>query len=206
MKAIKRIVLLWALTAVTLMPVCAAAVRTGSVTVRMVCREEVVSGGSITLYRLAALSGDGRYVPEPDFEGCGVALDRDLTPEIAQRLAQYAAQNCPGGRTQSLGRDGTAVFSGLTTGLYLLVQQEAGEGYLPVMPFFVGVPQIVGGEPVYDVDAEPKCAPESAPGMPGIPQTGQHKWPVPLMAALGLAIFAAGGFLWLLPGKDTDET
>ena len=209
MNIVKRIISLCAAVLLALPPVFAAAVRIGSVTVRMVHQGEAVPGGSITLYRIAALSDDGRYLPEPALDGCGVDLNSDLTPAKAEMLENFAVENSLRGQTLSLGQDGSAVFSGLDTGLYLLVQEEAGRGYLPVRPFFIGIPQMIGGEPVYDVDAGPKCAPEPAgptvPGGPNIPQTGQLRWPVPVMAALGLLLFAAGGLLWFPTGRDDDE-
>lgn len=205
MKVIRRIFSLWAAAVLVLLPVCTAAAQTGSVTVRMIHQGEAVPGGSITLYRIATLSYDGRYLPEPQLEGCGVDLNSALTPASAEKLADYAAQRGLRGQTLSLGPEGKAVFPGLDTGLYLLVQKEAGRGYLPVEPFFVGIPQRIGGELVYDVEAGPKCAPQPVPGAPDIPQTGQLRWPVPVMAALGLAFFAAGGMLWRPGRRDDDE-
>ena len=206
----KRLIALWAAVMVLALPQAfAASARTGSVTVRMLHQGEAVPEGSITLYRLAVRSSDGRYLPEPEFEACPVELNTGFTPANAEMLADYTAENRIQGQTRSLGLDGTAVFSPLDTGLYLLVQQETGRGYLPIRPFFIGVPQSIGGELVYDVDASPKCAPEptepTAPGTPGIPQTGQLNWPVPVMAGLGFLLFAAGGLLWFPTGRDGDE-
>ncbi len=182
--------------------------QTGSITVQMTYRGETVPGGSVTLYRLAGLDDAYQYISEPEFAGCSVDLNGTLTASAAKTLADYAKRNHISGQTKSLGADGTAVFSPLETGLYLLVQQEAGSGYLPINPFFADVPQQIGKELIYDVDASPKCAPESTkptkpaepaepskPHTPNIPQTGQLNWPVPVMAALGLSLFAAGWFL-----------
>lgn len=181
--------------------------RTGSISIRMTDRGEPIPGGSVTLYRVAGLSEDYRYTAEPPFGDCGVDLNRALTREDAEKLAQYAKQNRIPGQTLALGHDGAAVFAALEEGLYLLTQQEAGAGYLPVSPFLCGVPQQIGGELFYDVDASPKCAPEptdpGGPGGPSIPQTGQLNWPVPVMGMLGLVLISAGGLLWVR--RDADE-
>lgn len=169
-----------------------ASEQTGSITVRMTHDGHTVSGGSVTLYRVAELGDDWQYVPE-FADSC---LDRKgpLSPADAEQLAEYAQHNAISGQTEPLGSDGTAIFSPLQTGLYLLVQREPGAGYLPVKPFFISVPQQIGGEWICDVDAGPKCAPE--PAGPGIPQTGQLRWPVPVMTALGLCLMAAGLLLY----------
>lgn len=177
------------------LPRVSAAEETGSISVRMTHGGQAVPGGSITLYRVAAPGDDWQYVPAPEFADCSTDLNGVLSPADAERLSGHAAGNGIPGQTLELGADGLAVFSPLEPGLYLLVQRESGSGFLPVKPFLVGVPQQLGGALCYQVDASPKCAPEpDAPGSPGLPQTGQLRWPVPLMTALGL-FFLAGGLL-----------
>lgn len=184
--------------------------RTGSVTIRMTYRGEAVPGGSVTLYRIAGL-GNG-VIPEPEFADSGVDLNGTLGPGDAKKLADHAQTHGAPGQTIALGPAGTVRFSGLETGLYLLVQSAAGRGYLPVHPFLLSIPQQIGGELFYDVDASPKCAPEptdpagpEGPPPPGIPQTGQLNWPVPLMAAVGMTLAAAGARLFFCPGRDEHE-
>ena len=177
------------------LPRVSAAEETGSISVRMTHGGQAVPGGSITLYRVAAPGDEWQYVPAPEFADCSTDLNGVLSPADAEHLSGHAAENGIPGQTLELGADGLAVFSPLEPGLYLLVQRESGSGFLPVKPFLVGVPQQSGGALCYQVDASPKCAPEpDAPGSPGLPQTGQLRWPVPLMTALGL-FFLAGGLL-----------
>ena len=178
--------------------------RTGSISIRMTDRGEPIPGGSVTLYRVAGLGEDYRYTAETAFGDCGVDPNGALTREDAEKLAQYAKKNRIPGRTLALGHDGAAVFTALEEGLYLLTQQEAGTGYLPVSPFLCGVPQQIGEALYYDVDASPKCLPEpTGPGGPSIPQTGQLNWPVPVMGMLGLVFFLTGGLQWVR--RDADE-
>lgn len=191
----KRIISLFVVILLLSVPGVWAAEQTGSISVRMAYGGQPVPGGTITLYRVAALGDDWRYVPAPEFVDCGTDLNGVLSPADAERLSGHAAENGITGQTRELGTDGFALFSPLEPGLYLLVQVEAGHGYLPVKPFLVGVPQQLGGMLCHQVDASPKCAPEpDAPGSPGLPQAGQLRWPVPLMTALGL-FFLAGGLL-----------
>ena len=191
MNHIKRLSALLSVLILLMLPQVRAAEQTGSISVRMTHGGYAVSGGSITLYRVALLTEDWQYVPVPEFSGCGIDLTGALSPADAEFLSDYT-EGIPG-QTHDLGNDGFTAFSPLESGLYLLVQRESGQGYLPVKPFFVGLPQQIAGELHYRVDASPKCAPEpEAPAPPGIPQTGLLRWPVPVMTALGLCLLAGG--------------
>lgn len=107
-------------------------------------------------------------------------------------------------QTQTV-KDGKATFSGLSTGLYLIVQEKAAAGFSKLKPFLVGVPYLENGEYKYEVTAaiksEVEREPESTPPPstkqegPKLPQTGQLNWPVPVLAVSGLAIFTLGWFL-----------
>lgn len=198
----KRIVSILMVLLLLSAPRALAEAATGSVSVRMRWNGEPVPGGSITLYRVASLGEDWRYAPVPAFSDCGVDMNGALSPADGEALSLYAAENNITGQTRKLDDEGAVCFAHLETGLYLLVQEEAGTGYLPVRPFFVGVPQQMGGRLLYQVDASPKCAPEPAdPGAPQIPQTGQLRWPVPMLAGLGLLLLSVG---LLLHRRDTD--
>lgn len=168
----------------------------GSISIRMTYEHQPIPGGSITLYQAARLV-DGRYVPAPEFAERTDNLEGALSPEDAQILAEYAAENQLPGQTQKLDDDGFARFSPLEPGLYLLVQEEAATGFLPVNPFLVAMPRQVEGELCYHVDAGPKCAPAPlTPDPPGIPQTGLLRWPVALMTVFGLFLIAGGLLLY----------
>lgn len=153
----------------------------GSITVRLRWQGQAVAGGTLTLYRV----GDEDYRPTEAFADCGVELKAPFGADLARELADYA-QTLPG-QTKAVGADGTVVFEPLDAGLYLVVQREAAEGYLPTEPFLVGIPMQVGGELVSHVDASPKASPA-----PKLPQTGQLNWPVPVMAAAGALLLLAG--------------
>lgn len=183
----------------------------GSISIQISYAGEAVSGGSITLYHAATLGEDMQFVPVPEFSGCRVDLNGTLSAATARKLASYAdAQSIPG-VTVSLGQDGRASFPDLGPGLYLLVQEEAGKGFLNINPFVISIPTVIGDAVYYDVDASPKAAPEplptdptdptdptkptDPPNPPGLPQTGQLNWPVPVLALCGTILVIMGLFL-----------
>ena len=187
--------------------------RKGSITITMRQGEKAVPGGSLTLYRVGEVQeedGNYRFVLTGDFTGCGVSLTDVQSAQLASRLAQYGKDHSLTGTTRECDSSGTVSYTGLTLGLYLLVQNRAASGYNKVDPFLVSVPMQEDGTYVYDVDASPKVevekvttpsnsstttATRSGTAKSKLPQTGQLNWPVPVLAVLGMGLFAAG---WML--------
>lgn len=87
--------------------------------------EVVLPGGSMALYPL------DEYFLDLDLEGL------KLTGEAAEKLAAYVRIHGIAGTIRGVEPSGIVRFSGLSEGTYLLVQQEAAEGYRPVRPFLV---------------------------------------------------------------------
>ena len=189
--------------------------RRGSIHVTMHTGETAVPGGSLTLYRVGEVrESDGNYdfVLTGDFSGSNVSLDDVQSAGLAQELAAFAAEHQLSGMTGEIGKDGTIAFADLQLGLYLLIQNEAADGYNKADPFLVSVPMLEEGVYIYNVDASPKVELEKAsepdkpkPSRPTgskLPQTGQLNWPVLVLAASGLTLFAIG---WILRfGKRRD--
>ena len=106
---------------------------------------------------------------------------------------------------------GSVKFQALKPGLYLLTQTTAAPGYYKMKPFFVSVPYLQDGRYVYDVNANVKSeleqSMEETPDEPEpddrLPQTGQLKWPVPVLAGSGMILFAVG--LGLRFGSKRDD-
>lgn len=136
------------------------------------------SGGSVTLFQ----------IKDPEFSGC----DLSPTPEAARALADHA-KTLPG-KTQTPNAEGAVCFPNLEPGLYLLVQRRAGEGQQPFSPFLVSIPTVIGDTTVYDVVARPKSAP------PELPQTGQLRWPIPVLTLGGVSLILLG-----VKGRKKDE-
>lgn len=198
--------------------------RKGSVSVTMqdIQTKKPVPGGSLTLYQAAEIKEtDGNYsfVYTGAFVGCELSLEDVQSEKLARGLAAYiknrqsqendtdSSQELFGEITKEIGNTGTVSFSDLKTGLYLLIQETAAEGYSAVSPFLVTVPFYDSNAWSYDVDASPKVsvgritpsAVPSATPLPGtssgkLPQTGQLWWPVPLLAAAGTVLFMTGWF------------
>lgn len=185
--------------------------RLGSITVTTRRGGAVVKGGSLTIYRVGQIGeDDGNYffLPTGDFAQCGESFETlNDAAGIARRLKAYAKkEKIAGMETKTIGSDGTVTFENLPLGLYLVCQHKAAPGYDYLAPFLVSLPYMEDGKYQYDLAALPKPDLEQEPDPtdppppttepdPTLPQTGQLWWPVPLLAAAGMTLFAAG---WVL--------
>lgn len=189
--------------------------RMGSITVTMRIGNRSVPGGTLTLYRVGAINeydGDYSFLPTGAFTGWGTGFEDIQSHELAEELSDYVRAHKLSGTTKKIGTNGKVTFSDLELGLYLLVQNQAADGYYKVKPFLVSVPYLEDGTYIYDVDATTKtelekrpAAKEPPPTEPTgskLPQTGQLNWPVPVLAILGLGLFAAG---WVLRFRKKDD-
>jgi len=224
----KRILaLLMALALLGAMPLTAFAhevpdpARLGSITVNLTYQDEPLAGGTLTLYRVADVATyDGNYFFEytADFAECSIPVEELESADLPEALAKIAKEKGLKGTTLAVGADGRAIFSDLTIGLYLIVQEEAPEGFKRINPFLVSVPQIDDERYDYDVDTAPKNlpGPETEPTEPtttptepttppGLPQTGLTNWPVPVLAVAGMLLIVAGFACCVSGRKKNDE-
>lgn len=166
-----------------------------------------VSGGTLTAVKVGYVDeDDGNYFfsrvkDDALLEDIGSAdAVKTLEKFYSDNKASYSFEK----KTVTV-KDGKAKFTGLSTGLYLIIQQTAAKGYSKLNAFLVSVPYMEDGTYVYDVTAtikselerepEPTAPPATKPEDPKLPQTGQLNWPVPLLAACGLALVVLGCFL-----------
>ncbi len=191
--------------------------RTGSISITMTYQGTAVPGGSLTLYRVAEVHEENGadYSFRLIYENCPVSLDRLDDAATAQALADYVAENEISGTKLPIRQDGTIYFEDLELGLYLLVQQDAAEGFGKVNPFLVSVPVYQDGSYLYEVDASPKVGltptepdepPPDDPPPPDLPQTGQLQWPIPILAIGGLIMVVFGICLQVYGRKKNHET
>lgn len=178
--------------------------RKGTIVVEMKYDGNAVTGGKLLAYQVARIAeNDGNYSFEAlvPYEVEEISQENLNTPELA---AAFAEQVSGEGIEPAVSEDGLVRFENLELGLYLIIQTEASDGFEPLKPFLVSVPMNEGGHYVYEVNAEgkfqlqqepqPTTAPTESPG-PGLPQTGQLNWPIPVLAVLGLGLFSMG---WVL--------
>lgn len=186
----------------------------GSITFTLEWEGKPLHGGSLTLYRVGdVVFAEDRWQFQP-VEGLP-ALDLSEenlgSPELAQQLADAAAEGLEPLTVPIL--SGTAAFPGLLPGLYVVTQAESSDGFSPIRPFLISLPQWDGENYVYHITAAPKVGlqPEptepdeptrpsdpsdpsdpTEPEEPDLPQTGQLNWPVPVMAVAGLLLVMLG--------------
>lgn len=140
-------------------PLCDNAQR-GSLTVTLQDGDTPISGGSFTLYQVGDAEEEGGaycYRLSDTFLPSGVEITDLEDPLVAEDLAEFAVSYGAPCTTAAV-EEGTAEFTDLDHGLYLVVQQEAAAGYQLAEPFLVSIPQQVNGAYVYHVAATPKIA------------------------------------------------
>lgn len=168
---------------------------------------ENVDGGTLTAIRVGYVDEeDGNYFFSQEFTNIKI---EDVTSSGAPKAQKEFYENNKGNydfytQTQTV-KDGKATFTGLSTGLYLIVQNKAADGFSKMGAFLVSVPYMENGEYQYHVTAsikselerepEPTNPPPTEPEDSKLPQTGQLNWPIPLMVIAGLAFFVVG---WVL--------
>lgn len=152
---------------VFLLPGRAAAAQEGSLRLTMRINGDPVSGGTVVLYDVTDLA------PDSD----------------AEQLARYARLKLEPLQTGYVNGEGEVRFDSLPPGRYLLVQEEASAGCLPLRPFLFSVPIRIGDETVYQIEAAPKLSP-----LPNssLPQTGQILWPIWALGGMGILLLGIG--------------
>ncbi|MBQ7871891.1 MAG: LPXTG cell wall anchor domain-containing protein [Oscillospiraceae bacterium] len=189
-------ILLFCLLLLLLSGRCRCAELRGSIRVELRCGGQAVCGGSLRLYCVATWQPTGLGLCG-EFQDWG-SLPEHYDPETAGALADFAEDREIVGCPAPVGEDGTAEFEALSPGLYLIVQDETTPGYAAFCPFLVCLT-----EEENSIVAAPKIAPEE-PTDPRLPQTGQLKWPVPLLLGGGVLLCAAG-LLLLRRGKGNAQ-
>lgn len=220
MKYIKQIFsLLFVLTLLCITPLTAYAHempdenRKGTITVEMEYGGKAVTGGTLTAYRVAQIQvydGNCSFAKTDAMAAFTGSYDDIGSASLAENIAAFVKENQILAYAMAKNKSGKAVFTDLESGLYLIVQTEASEGYEPLKPFLVSVPMNASGHYVYEINAEGKFqlhqeskpTTPSKPSEPTLPQTGQLNWPVPMLVMLGLGLFTAG---WILRfGRKND--
>ena len=165
-----------------------------------------LNSGTLTIYSVANVYADNgwHFALIPELSASGISLDDLSATNLPQDLWTAVQEANLAGIVCDI-RHGKVSFSDLPCGLYLVTQteQQASTEFEPILPFLISLPQQMYNGYVYDVTAAPKVGLEPAPTTPpptepggNLPQTGQLNWPVPIMAAVGVVLFALGWYLF----------
>lgn len=180
--------------------------RMGTITVKMAYDGRAVTGGTLTAYRVGQIQEiDGNYsfTKTDAMDSFTGSYDDIDSAELAEDLADFVRKNNLNAYAVADNQNGEVVFEKIESGLYLIVQTEASEGYEPLKAFLISVPMNENGQYVYEVNAEGKLqlqqtsnptTPEKpvTPTDSKLPQTGQLNWPIPVFAVLGMCLFLVG--------------
>ena len=167
-----------------------------------------VDSGTLSAIKIASIAEDsGNYFFRQEVTGIRLENITSATSAAQQQKFYIANKSTYNfiSQTQDV-QKGKAIFTNLSTGLYLIVQNQAADGFHKMDSFLVSLPYTENGTYQYHVTAEIKSElerPEPDPTEPSspppkdpyLPQTSQLNWPIPLMAIAGLSLFSLG---WIL--------
>jgi hypothetical protein len=142
----------------------------GNITVNMRYNGNVVSGGNLTIYKVATLQESGgtyKYVLTDEFAGSGISTGNLESADSAKTLSTYATKHSITGTTQTIGSSGSLSYTDLELGVYLFVQGYSATGYMQISPFLVTVPTSINGNYNYNVNADPKLEVRKRSGSSG---------------------------------------
>lgn len=192
----------------------------GTITLIMDWNGEMLDSGSLSMFRVGEImKEDGNYsfALIEQMQSRKTPLENLDDPALAAELANLAKEEKLAEISTPI-VNGKAVFTDLTPGLYVVVQEEAdaSDGFGAISPFLISMPNYENGTYTTQVTAEPKVPleptpteePEPEPTQPDdpkLPQTGQVNWPVPLLAVSGMILFAAGWRLCFGRNKENYE-
>ena len=203
--------------------------RLGSIGVTMRYGGKSVPGGSMTLYRIGDITADNgncSFVLSGDFASVEASLEDLESAQLIYTVAAYIAEHDIMGSTMPIDNDGMVKFYDLEPGLYMLIQTVAANGYNCANPFIVSLPMFTDGGYVYEVDASAKAeltknndnphedttpdsgdtsGPKDTDSNGGkLPQTGQLKWPIPILTVAGAGLVLVGLIL-CFGGRRTEN-
>ena len=128
-----------------------------SVTLAEQYEKTPISGAELSLYYVATVSvnnkGNLSYEYVDHFADSSVALD---DPQLSLKLSALVSDENAEAEKKVTDEKGSAVWSDLELGLYLICQTGAVDGYATISPFLITVPASGADNYVYDVNASPK--------------------------------------------------
>ena len=150
----------WLLLAVlAFLPALYVRAEQGNGSVRVAGLPAEAAGAELTLYRVADMNGVEYSYGSGAFAGCGVSLEGlDTAQDVrraADQLADWAGAHGISGTPGRPDGSGTVSWTGLSSGLYLVVQ-TGGTDRVDIQKALVSVPGVLDGEVRYDVEIDAK--------------------------------------------------
>lgn len=149
----------------------------GAIRITLENGQGVVTEGEVTLYCVGFPVSDG-YRLRKEYGGGIIKAEDAMSSSLGVWLAEMAAD----GEARLLDADGSAEFSGLEEGLYLVKQSETAEGYCPMESFLITIP--------YDGQKQIQAYPKAERILTESPRTGQS--PLPILGVIGMVLSGTG--------------
>ena len=169
-----------------------------SLNITLTYEHKAISGAKYSIYQVADLKADRTgYVGIAPFQWNGNLEELktvDAQIKLARRLERQS-RNASAAMTLTTGRDGTVRFTGLRSGMYLVVQTGAtGEAadYTTMQPFLVMAPRFENGvwNKVVNAKPKPEVQKKQKPKITKKVKTGDNSelfwWSGSLMLSVGL--------------------
>lgn len=128
----------------------------GSISLTLLDKETgaPVEGKKFSLYLVAKAHTKGEsiaYTYTAEFINNGISIDDRSADNLALHLTYFARSNALPCTEQITDKNGKVAFTDLETGLYLVVPEDIKSN-----PFLVSIPEELGGEWEFHIDATPK--------------------------------------------------
>ena len=149
----------------------------GSIRITLENGQGVVTEGEVALYCVGFPTPEG-YRLRKEYGG-GIIKEEDA---LSQSLGMWLAEKATDGEQRLLDADGSAEFTDLADGLYLVMQTQTPEGYYPMVPFLIAIP--------YDGQWELQAYPKTEQIPAESPKTGQS--PLPILGLIGMVLSGTG--------------
>lgn len=148
----------------------------GSLKIVFDCSGSKISGVEVKIFRVASISSSAIFTLTGDFASADVNLmeanNNEQWQKIAEKLEQYSKDNnITPISTGKSGTNGDILFTGLQTGLYLVLAEKASDSQYNYKfePSLVSIPSRENGNWIYDITIYPKCEREPIPTEPTEP-------------------------------------
>lgn len=137
--------------------------KTGSLTITVHDGSQPVGGGTLTVYPVGTIdwSENPSFVLTENLSSTNIPLTNPESRQVVSALEEAVKERGVQGITLSVPESGTATFTNMPEGLYLVVQSQAADGYNAMASFLISIPQWDEDSQSYNynVSAYPKSDP-----------------------------------------------